>query len=246
MSVEVVTPEDFLGDVIGDLSRRRGKVQGQEQRGNALAVHAYVPLGRDVRLRDRPAVLDPGPGELTRCSSSATRRSLPSIAEQITESTTAEPVRAALSRGFCYILPGFARTIDAPSTQRKTRRKRARGTRWPRRSSIASKPHVNVGTIGHIDHGKTTLTAAITKVLAEQGRRRGEVVRGDRQRARGEGARDHHRHLARRVPDRQPALRARRLPGPRRLRQEHDHRRRPDGRRDPRRLGRRRPDATDA
>jgi elongation factor G len=45
MSVEVVTPEEFLGDVIGDLSRRRGKVQGQEQRGNALAVHAYVPLG---------------------------------------------------------------------------------------------------------------------------------------------------------------------------------------------------------
>ncbi|KAB2856220.1 MAG: elongation factor G, partial [Bauldia sp.] len=44
MSVEVVTPEEFLGDVIGDLSRRRGKVQGQEQRGNALAVHAFVPL----------------------------------------------------------------------------------------------------------------------------------------------------------------------------------------------------------
>src|SRR5450756_1590147 len=32
-----------------------------------------------------------------------------------------------------------------------------------------TKPHVNVGTIGHIDHGKTTLTAAITKVLAEKG-----------------------------------------------------------------------------
>ena len=31
------------------------------------------------------------------------------------------------------------------------------------------KPHVNVGTIGHVDHGKTTLTAAITKILAEQG-----------------------------------------------------------------------------
>jgi elongation factor G len=45
MSVEVVTPEEFLGDVIGDLSRRRGKVQGQERRGNALAVHAFVPLG---------------------------------------------------------------------------------------------------------------------------------------------------------------------------------------------------------
>ncbi len=32
-----------------------------------------------------------------------------------------------------------------------------------------TKPHVNIGTIGHVDHGKTTLTAAITKVLAERG-----------------------------------------------------------------------------
>jgi elongation factor G len=44
MQVEVVTPEEFLGDVIGDLSRRRGKVEGQEPRGNALAVNATVPL----------------------------------------------------------------------------------------------------------------------------------------------------------------------------------------------------------
>jgi elongation factor Tu len=32
-----------------------------------------------------------------------------------------------------------------------------------------TKPHCNIGTIGHVDHGKTTLTAAITKVLAESG-----------------------------------------------------------------------------
>ena len=32
-----------------------------------------------------------------------------------------------------------------------------------------AKPHLNIGTIGHVDHGKTTLTAAITKVLAERG-----------------------------------------------------------------------------
>ena len=32
-----------------------------------------------------------------------------------------------------------------------------------------NKPHLNIGTIGHVDHGKTTLTAAITKVLAEKG-----------------------------------------------------------------------------
>ena len=34
-----------------------------------------------------------------------------------------------------------------------------------------SKPHVNIGTIGHVDHGKTTLTAAITKYLANEGHR---------------------------------------------------------------------------
>ena len=33
---------------------------------------------------------------------------------------------------------------------------------------VRTKPHVNIGTIGHVDHGKTTLTAAITKVLAEK------------------------------------------------------------------------------
>ena len=44
MKVEVVTPEEFLGDMIGDLSRRRGKIAGQEPRGNALAIEATVPL----------------------------------------------------------------------------------------------------------------------------------------------------------------------------------------------------------
>jgi elongation factor G len=43
-AVEVVTPEDFLGEVIGDLSRRRGRIEGQERRGNALTVTARVPL----------------------------------------------------------------------------------------------------------------------------------------------------------------------------------------------------------
>ena len=43
-SVEVVTPEDFMGDVIGDLNRRRGRVHGMEARGNAQAVAASVPL----------------------------------------------------------------------------------------------------------------------------------------------------------------------------------------------------------
>ncbi|HXY92703.1 MAG TPA: elongation factor G, partial [Acidimicrobiia bacterium] len=44
MAVEVVTPEDYMGDVIGDLNSRRGQVEGMEQRGTANAVSARVPL----------------------------------------------------------------------------------------------------------------------------------------------------------------------------------------------------------
>ncbi len=44
MAVEVTTPEEYMGDVIGDLSARRGKVEGMEQRGNSHIVRAQVPL----------------------------------------------------------------------------------------------------------------------------------------------------------------------------------------------------------
>src|SRR6201999_741761 len=43
-AVEVVTPEEYMGDVIGDLNRRRGRVEGMEPRGNAQVVSAHVPL----------------------------------------------------------------------------------------------------------------------------------------------------------------------------------------------------------
>ncbi|MDQ1231943.1 MULTISPECIES: elongation factor G [unclassified Sphingomonas] len=44
MKVEVVTPEDYLGDVIGDMNSRRGQIQGTDTRGNAQTVEAMVPL----------------------------------------------------------------------------------------------------------------------------------------------------------------------------------------------------------
>jgi elongation factor G len=44
MKVEVVTPEDYTGNIIGDLTSRRGMVTGQETRGNAIVVNAFVPL----------------------------------------------------------------------------------------------------------------------------------------------------------------------------------------------------------
>jgi elongation factor G len=44
MRVEVVTPEDYMGDIIGDLNSRRGQITGMDQRGNARVIEAMVPL----------------------------------------------------------------------------------------------------------------------------------------------------------------------------------------------------------
>jgi len=44
MAVEVVTPGEFMGDVIGDLNARRGRIDGMEPRGNAQVISATVPL----------------------------------------------------------------------------------------------------------------------------------------------------------------------------------------------------------
>ena len=95
-----------------------------------------------------------------------------------------------------------------------------------------TKPHVNVGTIGHVDHGKTTLTAAMTLVLSKKFGGEAKGYDADRQRAGREGARDHDQHGARGVRDGEAALRARGLSGPRGLREEHDHGCGADGRRD--------------
>ena len=96
MAVEVVTPEEFIGDVIGDLSRRRGKVQGQEKRGNAVAVDPKVPLGEmfgyatDLRSSTQ--------GRATFTMQFENYEQVPTnIAEQITETGTAEPVAAVSS-----------------------------------------------------------------------------------------------------------------------------------------------------
>ena len=66
MAVEVVTPEEYLGDVIGDLSSRRGRVEGMESRGTSQVIRSQVPLAEmfgyatDLRSRTqgRADVLD--------------------------------------------------------------------------------------------------------------------------------------------------------------------------------------------
>ena len=92
-SVEVVTPEDFLGHVIGDLNRRRGRVEGQEPRGNALVVAARVPLsemfGYATDLRSNTQ------GRATYTMQfEAYEEVPPNIAEKIVEQRTGEPVPA--------------------------------------------------------------------------------------------------------------------------------------------------------
>ena len=89
-----------------------------------------------------------------------------------------------------------------------------------------NKPHVNIGTIGHVDHGKTSLTAAITKVLAELGKARyTDYANIDRSARRAPSAASPSRPPTSSMETRQAPLRPRRLPGPRRLCEEHDHRR---------------------
>ena len=44
MDVEVETPQEYMGDVMGNLNSRRGQIQGQDDRGNAIAIKAKVPL----------------------------------------------------------------------------------------------------------------------------------------------------------------------------------------------------------
>jgi elongation factor G len=92
-AVEVVTPEDFLGEVIGDLSRRRGRVEGQERQGNALAVTARVPLsemfGYATDLRSNTQ----GRANYT-MQFEGYEEVPPNIAEKIVEQRTGEPVPA--------------------------------------------------------------------------------------------------------------------------------------------------------
>ena len=106
-----------------------------------------------------------------------------------------------------------------------------------------TKPHVNVGTIGHVDHGKTTLTAAITTVLSKkfggEAKAYDQIDAAPEEKARGITINTAH------VRDREASLCSRRLPGPRRLYQEHDHRRCSDGRRYPGHRRYRRPHGSD-
>uniref|UniRef100_A0A8C9D670 Elongation factor Tu n=2 Tax=Panthera leo TaxID=9689 RepID=A0A8C9D670_PANLE len=143
--------------------------------------HAFPVLtsaGSDLRspvpfpfcTRGRPG---PGtPGESTTTMAAATL-------------LRATPLLSGLGTGPTPLLQGLLRPLKAPALPRLCRGLAVEA----KKTYVRDKPHVNVGTIGHVDHGKTTLTAAITKILAEGGgakfKKYEEIDNAPEERARG-------------------------------------------------------------
>ena len=157
MRVEVVVPKEYIGDVMGDLASRRGRIQSQEDRGGTQIVNARVPLsemfGYATDLRSRTQ------GRATYSMHfDATSRRRTNVSEEVVArvqgKAKSRPSRSTIEHG-------LSPTSDGPIERSAAHMAKEKFDR--------SKPHVNVGTIGHIDHGKTTLTAALTKVAADKG-----------------------------------------------------------------------------
>ena len=177
MAVEVVTPEDFLGDVIGDLSRppRQGPGPGAARQRRSPS----RPSCRSARCSATRRTCAPSTqGRATYTMQFERYEEVPaSIAEEIVEHRSRRAGGDGLAPGSGYISQvrpsgRFADHQCNPRLKQPSRQNRLRKVERREMSKEKferDKPHVNVGTIGHIDHGKTTLTAAITKVLAEKG-----------------------------------------------------------------------------
>ena len=136
MKVEVVTPEENMGDVMGDLNRRRGLVQGMDDSSAGKVINAEVPLGE--------------------------------MFGYATDLRSATQGRASYSMEF-EAIPKHLRILLTRITNQRVHVTclKTRNLRMAKEKFERTKPHVNVGTIGHVDHGKTTLTAALTVFAAE-------------------------------------------------------------------------------
>ena len=132
------------GTVVGDINSRRGQVQGTEQRGQNQVVSALVPLSEMFGYV----------GDLRTMTSGRANYTMQFHSYQKTPSNVQEEIVTRLRASELI-----------PTT---TLIKKDQGKRHGQGNVRANKPHVNVGTMGHIDHGKTTLTAAITKVLSDR------------------------------------------------------------------------------
>jgi elongation factor G len=92
-AVEVVTPEEYMGDVIGDLNKRRGRINAMEPRGNAQVVSAHVPLSEMFGYATDVRSMTQGRATYTMQFDSY-EEVPPHIAEKVVEGRTGEPVLA--------------------------------------------------------------------------------------------------------------------------------------------------------
>jgi len=92
-AVEVVVPDEYMGDVIGDLNRRRGRVNGMEQRGNAQVINAHVPLSEMFGYATDVRSMTQGRATYTMQFDSY-EEVPPNIAEKVVEARTGDPVPA--------------------------------------------------------------------------------------------------------------------------------------------------------
>ena len=160
MNVEVVTPEEYMPQVFGDLNSRRCQIQGTEIARRQPDHHSReVPLAEmfgyatDVRSRTQG-----------RASFSMHFSHYAEAPNSVAEEVIAKSTGRSLEAKRVFEAQVFANhETDFEQCKIELRSDRA----MAKEKFERNKPHLNIGTIGHIDHGKTTLTAAITKVLSK-------------------------------------------------------------------------------
>ena len=138
MKVEVETPEEYMGDVMGDLKFRQRRILGMEARiGGFKHNSAEVPLEEMFGYATNLRSMTKG-----RASYSMEFECYREVPKDVQDNNCWKESKFVIN--LIKIMLGEYQ--------------------WQKVFSNVIKPHVNVGTIGHVDHGKTTLTAAITKV----------------------------------------------------------------------------------
>ena len=147
MKVEVVTPEDYTGSVIGDLNSRRGQIQGQDMRGNAVVINAMVPLANMFGYVNTLRSMSARAARTTRCSSTTTRKCRAARPRRSWRSTR-KRVRFTADKH------------EVPTEG---------AGRWPRKSSRGRSRTATSARSVTSTTARRRLTAAITKVLAETG-----------------------------------------------------------------------------
>ena len=166
MAVEVTTPEENMGDVIGDLNSRRGQIQAMEERSGVRVVKALVPLSEmfgyvgDLRSKTQ--------GRASYSMQFDSYAEVPgNVAKEIIAKVNGGSKPSERARGNTRVsVPPTASKYQR--TQKTGNFQEGKGSTVAKAKFERTKPHVNIGTIGHIDHGKTTLTAAISRVLHDK------------------------------------------------------------------------------